>query len=463
MFWLDRTDASDDLPFLIDGENSLSYEQTFSRSDDVFQPFERSVVAILCGRNIETVIGYVGALRHGPVPFMLDANLDEDALSRLLDSYKAELIFCPFTIRLAGYEPVVQSGAYTLMKRSDINDYREMHPDLGLLLPTSGTTGDPKSVRLSQKNIQSCTESIVRYLELESNRRAISLLPLQYSYGLSVLNSIIEARGSYYVSSHSPISREFWDGIVTSGITDLSAVPFIFESIKRMRFSGDILKTLKYVTQAGGRLDPKLTAHFHSIFSEHGIKYFTMYGQTEASPRICYLDPVNAKAKAGSVGRVIDIGKVSIRHHADSSDAGELVYTGPNVCMGYAVDRQDLLKADDFGGILMTGDLAKIDADGFVYITGRIKRNVKLHGMSVNLDFIESRLRESGLDARIIGRDNLVTAIVVGGDVEEALSFMRDNFAFHNSVLRAVSLDIMPLNVSGKPDYKELEREHLGA
>ena len=111
----------------------------------------------------------------------------------------------------------------------------------------------------------------------------------------------------------------------------------------------------------------------------------------------------------------------------------------------------------------MTGDLAKIDADGFVYITGRIKRNVKLHGVSVNLDFIESRLRESGLDARIIGRDNLVAAIVVGGGEEEALSFMRDNFAFHNSVMRAVSLDTMPLNVSGKPDYKELEREHLGA
>jgi len=121
-----------------------------------------------------------------------------------------------------------------------------------------------------------------------------------------------------------------------------------------------------------------------------------------------------------------------------------------------------LLKADGFGGILMTGDLAKIDADGFVYITGRIKRNVKLHGVSVNLDFIESRLRESGFDACTIGRDNLVTVIVVGDIKEEALRFVKDNFAFHNSVLRGISVETMPLNVSGKPDYKALEREHLG-
>ena len=462
MFWLSRSDLGDDLPFLMTDTEVLSYRQVFHCADNLFKNYERGVVAILCERNIETVIGYLGTLRHNQVPFLLDASLDIDAIAQLLVSYHAEFVFCPSSHILPGYEDVGGWGSYRLIKRVEENTTDAIHPELALLIPTSGTTGDPKSVRLSQKNIQSCTESIVRYLALDSSRRAISLLPLQYSYGLSVLNSIIEARGTYCISLHSPVSREFWNEVVKYQVTDLSAVPFVFESIQRMRFSDDILNTLKYVTQAGGRMDVDLTTYFFDMFSRSGVKFFTMYGQTEASPRISYLDPSFAEEKRGSVGKALDIGEVRLTNIDQASNEGELIYLGPNVCLGYAADRTDLSKSDDFRGVLKTGDLARIDDDGFIYVTGRIKRSIKVHGISVNLDFVETYIQQHGFTVRVIGQDNRIVVLVVGKAENEMLHLIKGNFPFHNSVWKVVSIENIPLTSSGKTDYKALELKYIG-
>jgi long-chain acyl-CoA synthetase len=463
MFWLSRSDGSDDLPFLMSGTEELSYKQTFHRADELLKGYARGVVALLCERNIETVIGYLGTLRCNQVPFLFDASLDKNVIAQLLDSYHVELVFGPSSIVIDGYEVIETYGSYSLLNRVHTKIAEDIHPDLALIIPTSGTTGDPKSVRLSAKNIQSCTESIVRYLALNSSRRAISLLPLQYSYGLSVLNSIAEARGTYCISSHSPVSRDFWNEIVKYQVTDLSAVPFVFESIRRMRFSNDILNTLKYVTQAGGRLDVKLTSHFFDMFSRYGVKYFTMYGQTEASPRISYLDPEFAEEKSGSVGTALDIGEVCLSNIDQVSNEGELIYSGPNVCLGYAMDRTDLSRSDDFKGVLKTGDLARIDDDGFIYVTGRLKRSIKVHGVSVNLDFIESYIQECGFDARLVGQDDRVVVLVVEKNEDMVMRLLKNHFPFHNSVWKVVMIENILLTNSGKTDYKALELKYLGA
>jgi len=456
MFWLDCADGHDALPFLIDGEDTISYEQLFISSDELFGALKRGVVGILCGRNRETITAYIGALRHKHVPLLLNNELSEKQLDTLLSLYKADYLFAPSDRFLQSYASVLQHHNYSLSERISGANALDPHPDLAVLMPTSGSTGDPKCVRLSYQNIESCTQSIVNYLSLDSDRRAISLLPLHYSYGLSVLNSIMGARGSYLLSVNSPLTRSFWADIVRFGVTDFSAVPFVYESLKRMRFSEDVLASLKVVTQAGGRLAPSLSSHFHSLFSHYGIRYFTMYGQTEAAPRISYLTPEDAVRKIGSVGRVLDIGSVKIASAQGLEDEGELIYSGPNVCLGYARNRNDLAKGDEFFGVLNTGDIARIDDEGFIYITGRSKRAIKVNGVSVNLDYIQSRLQDKGHIVYTIGRENKICLAVQKGQADAVLNLAKTEFDFHSTVWQVGIFDTIPRTVAGKPDYGAL-------
>ena len=459
MFWQSRSSIEDNHTFLVDDQGELTYSHLFRFADDAFGKRARGVMAIICDKNRETVIGYVGALRAGHVPLLLDPTATTDSLHRLLACYEAEYVFAYLDLVPPGYTVRGEVGSYVIAQRTKGRAEDDLHPELAALIPTSGSTGDPKAVRLSHENLAAATGCIADYLGLDHRRRAISLLPLQYSYGLSVLNTIMEARGSFVITDLSPVTRDFWQIIVDRGVTDFSAVPFIFETIKRMRFSEEVLDTLCCVTQAGGRLDPKTTRHFLDLFSAQGIAYFTMYGATEASPRIAYLHPDDAPHRHGSVGKSISIGTVTLAEIDHASAEGELVYCGPNVCLGYASTRADLATGDEFGGTLRTGDLARLDDDGFIYITGRLKRFVKIHGVSVNLAYVESQFREADFDLHAVGRENqifLVSEIDYG---ERILHFTKERFTFHPSVWHTVVVDKIPLTSSAKVDYAALDAQ----
>lgn len=457
MFWQSRSSIDDKQTFLLDNQGELTYRELFKIADDAFGAQARGVVAIICGKNRETVIGYAGALRAGHVPLLLDPTATTDSLHKLIARYDAEYVFSHADLVPPEYAVCGGVGTYVLAQKSFPFTKDDIHPGLAALIPTSGSTGDPKTVRLSYKNLASVTTCIANYLGLDNQRRAISLLPLQYSYGLSVLNATMEARGSFAITDLSPVTRDFWEIIVNKGVTDLSAVPFVFESIKRMRFSEDVMDTLICVTQAGGRLDPKTSRHFLDLFTAHGVGYFTMYGATEASPRISYLHPESAVEKHGSVGKPISIGAVTLTDIDRTSSEGELVYSGPNVCMGYASARADLAKGDEFAGVLHTGDMARLDDDGFIFITGRLKRFVKIHGVSVNLEHVESVIREGGFDCHLSGRENIISVVSQQDYGEQILHFAKKRFTFHPSVWRSVVVDKIPRTSSDKVDHASLD------
>ena len=457
MFWHSRPGNADNNIFLLDGASQLTYRKFFEIADNLFSSLSRGVVAIICDKDRETVIGYVGALRAGLVPMLLDSTAEEASLLHLIDRYEAEYLWARQGITPDGYEEISRFDNQILWKRRLPSGAGTISLDLAALIPTSGSTGDPKSVRLSQQNLASVTSCIADYLSLDETRRAISLLPLQYSYGLSVLNSIMEARGSYVITDLSPVQRDFWDLVLVHGVTDFSAVPFVFDTIKRMRFSSEILDQLVCVTQAGGHLSPVVTKHFRTLFAPYDISYFTMYGATEASPRIAYLHPDDAEAKHGSVGKPISIGTVTLDGADPDTSEGELVYHGPNVCLGYATGREDLARGDDFAGILRTGDVARIDDDGFIFITGRLKRFVKIHGVSVNLEHVESVMREGGFDCHLLGRENIISVVSQQDYGERILHFAKNRFTFHPSVWRSVVVDKIPRTSSDKVDYASLD------
>lgn len=460
MFWENRGDEADSKIFLINDRLRKTYADVFALADNLYSGVPRGTVVILCEKTSETIEAYVGALRNNLVPLLLDGDLRPEALERYLSLYKPALVFSNHEINLNDYVAFRTMGPAVLYVRVKAEPVA-LNPDLALLLPTSGSTGDPKCVRISHKNIQSCTDAVCEYLEIDSTRRAISLLPLHYSYGLSVLHTVMNGRASFVLSPISILDRDFWPMIEREGITDLSGVPFIFELMRRMRIPDGVLENLKCVTQAGGRLEPKFTQLFLDKFTDANIRYFTMYGQTEASPRISYLAPDIAREKHGSVGRPISCGQAHISETGDAVGQGELVYSGPNVCLGYAYNREDLALGDEFNGVLHTGDQVRIDEDGYIFIIGRRKRFIKLQGISVNLDHVESVLKDQNFNCMVIGTENKIRICYNGTDASELSALVGQNFSFHPSTIKYIEVGKFPLNSSGKPDYTLLTSEYL--
>ncbi|MBY6081859.1 AMP-binding protein [Ruegeria arenilitoris] len=448
-------------PALLTPAGALSYADLTTQADALFAGLPRGLVAILCDKTATTIIAYLGALRAGQVPLLLDADLQPTPLARTISAYAPEFVVAPSAVSLDGYSPLKTIGGASVLCAETASGPAP-HSDLALLLPTSGSTGDPKCVRLSHRAIDSCTRAICDYLAMAPERRTVSLLPFHYSYGLSVLNITLASRASMVITDASVLSRDLWALVEAEGITDFSGVPFMFETLRRMRFSQDVLETLRCVTQAGGRLDPKLTRHFRTLFSQARIPYFTMYGQTEAAPRISYLSPEMAEEKEGSVGIPISCGTAEIAETGAATGEGELLYRGPNVCMGYARSRADVALGDMLEGALLTGDHVSIDADGYITIVGRRARFIKVHGISVNLDHVETVLKAAGHSALVVGKENRVLVLHTPADTDRLAATMVENFTFHPSVVRYTEVVELPLTASGKPDYAGASAAHLG-
>jgi acyl-CoA synthetase (AMP-forming)/AMP-acid ligase II len=324
----------------------------------------------------------------------------------------------------------------------------EVHPDLAVLLTTSGSTGNPKLVRLSRTAVRTNAEQIAEALEIDGNEVAITTLPLFYSYGLSVLNSHL-IRGATVVLERTGImQRTFWNAAVEHQVTSMAFVPSQYEMLRRLRFDPAKYPALRTLTQAGGRLRTDRVTEFADKMATVGGKLYVMYGQTEAAPRMATLPPDRLADKLGSVGRALPGGEFVIEND-------EVVYRGSNVMMGYAETAADLLKGDEQGGELRTGDLGRLDDEGFLFITGRLKRMAKVFGVRINLDDVERHFPV----AAVAGDDKLV---VFGENLSEdearALrTKIADWLGTHFTGVIVQSIGALPLLPNGKTDYRALE------
>ncbi|MFI5894420.1 AMP-binding protein [Actinoplanes sp. NPDC051513] len=325
----------------------------------------------------------------------------------------------------------------------------EVHPDLALLLTTSGSTGNPKLVRLSREAVLTNAEQIATVLDIGADDVAITTLPLFYSYGISVLNSHL-LRGATVVLERTGImQRDFWTAAVEHGATSMAFVPYQYEMLRRLRFDPAKYPALRKLTQAGGRLRPDLVTDFAQRMTTVGGSLYVMYGTTEAAPRMATLPPARLPEKLGSVGLALPGGSFSI-----SADE-EVVYRGPNVMMGYAETAADLAKGDEMGGVLPTGDLGRLDDEGFLFITGRAKRIGKVFGVRINLDDVEKNFPV----ATVAGEDKL--QVFAEGISDDEARDLRTKIAewlgTHFSGVVVRSIDALPLLPNGKIDYRALE------
>ncbi len=345
--------------------------------------------------------------------------------------------------------------------------FHNIYADTALLLSTSGTTGSPKLIRLSYRNLQSNAEAIVQYLGINSAETAITSLPLSYSYGLSVVNSHLLAGATLVCTNASIVTQEFWADFSEQRCTSFAGVPFSYSMLERLRLERMNLPALRTLTQAGGRLAPEKVQLFADIARRSGARFFVMYGQTEATARISYVPSDRLDAKIGSIGLPIPGGRLRLMQEGceitEPDREGELVYSGPNVMLGYAETRDCLAKGDELLGTLHTGDLGHRDADGYFYITGRLKRFIKIYGLRLNLDEIEKML-ESALGRSVAcgGQDECLHVLVEStseADASEALKRVGSLYKLHPSSVRVRLVAALQVNSSGKKDYANICRE----
>jgi acyl-CoA synthetase (AMP-forming)/AMP-acid ligase II len=327
-----------------------------------------------------------------------------------------------------------------------------VHPDLALLLTTSGSTGNPKLVRLSGAAVRANAEAIVAALGITGDDVTPTTLPLFYTFGLSVLNSHLLAGATVVLERTGILQRDFWTAVNEHGVTTLAAVPYQYEMLRRLRFDPAKYPTLRTLTQAGGRLRTELVTDFAERMATVGGRLFVMYGQTEATARMAVLPSDRIADKLGSVGLPVPGGSFSIVD-------GEVVYTGPNTMLGYAETAADLARGDDLGGVLHTGDLGHLDDDGFLFITGRLKRIGKVFGVRVNLDDVERTLAPHGAVAAVAGDDKL-HVFVEGADAAAAQVIRKELATFLDTHFTGVDVrgvEALPLMATGKIDYRALE------
>lgn len=458
-FWqLDRPDHA--IALIDQNRRSYNYSELRRAAENaaaVLRERAADVILLIFDPSVEAVATYLGALRSGRVPLLLTPNIDPTLVDKLVGIYEPGWIAAPAGSFLPeSYRLRCSSGAYSLCVRAETSRHPPPHPECGLLLSTSGSTGSPKLVRLSYAAIAHNAESIATYLGLAADDRAITTLPLAYSFGMSIFNSHLAAGGSLALTSHSLTTREFWATAEAVGITSLSGVPSTFEMFRRVGLEKRRLDRMRMLTQAGGRLSDELTRHFARLADHSGWRFFIMYGQTEASPRISYVPPGRVLDKIGSIGIPIPGGSLAL-----DAATSELVYRGPNAMMGYALSRDDLAKPDECFGTLRTGDLGRQDADGFFYLTGRLKRFVKLSGNRVNLDEIEMALAQAlGVTVACTGSDDaLAVAVPKEPPIENGRiqQILRDRFNIFAGLVQVHAVSPFPFSPNGKIDYKTLE------
>ena len=292
--------------------------------------------------------------------------------------------------------------------------------------------------------------------------RPITTMPFSYSYGLSIINSHLLKGASIILTDATLMDRRFWEIFKGNNATTFGGVPFIFEMLKKLRVEKMNLPSLKYITQAGGKLSMKLSAEFADICADKGIEFCVMYGQTEATARMSYLPWEYARTKVGSIGIAIPGGKFWLEDEnrnviKKSNTIGELIYQGDNVTMGYAESCFDLQNGDENNGILHTGDLAKRDVHGFYYITGRKKRFLKIFGKRVNLNEIEEHINVAGYNCVCAGTDdNLKIYITEPVDKDLIVSYIAKRTGINRAGFSFVYIEKIPRNESGKVRYSAL-------
>lgn len=426
----------------------------------------RSLLFIVCSNKMGTLIGYLSAMKNGHVPLLLGKDMALTDMRKLCEEYTPSYLWMPEEMAdMWDADVVWKNWDYVLVR----SRYQApvLHKDLALLLPTSESTGNSKMVRLSHGNLLANTKSICQYLGITKDERAITTLPMNYTYGLSVIHTHLHKGATLLLTERSVLDKSFWDFFRKWESSSMSGVPYTYEMLRLGGFSSMQLPSLKTMTQAGGKLKERERRYFSEYATQKGIHLYIMYGQTEATARMSYLSPELVGTRGASIGKAIPGGRLSIQDETGKElkpyEQGELVYEGANVMLGYATGKKDLVLGDVMHGKLRTGDLGYQDEEGLCYIEGRKTRFVKICGRRMNLDDIEEYL-SVGLGREIRCMEVMEQVGIVyegetadGAFVEMIRNTLYDKYRIPKNQMVVHCVWEIPHLVSGKVDYGILQ------
>jgi acyl-CoA synthetase (AMP-forming)/AMP-acid ligase II len=436
-----------------------------SAAADAYEAEKAGVVFLRIPGTVSAVVRYLGAWPAQRPIALVDPVMSDSAFTALVARYRPAVVIGLDESSNPPDGYVAQTGGVLGPRWRRSAPAPLPHPDLGVLLATSGSTGSPKFVRLSRRAVLTNTASIIEALGIGEADVTISTLPFFYSFGMSVLNTHLAAGATIVLESGGLLDRPFWTAVNDHAVTSLSCVPYQFEMLRRLRFDPAKYPSIRTLSQAGGRLKTEAVQDFQRRIEAVGGRLYVMYGQTEAAPRLTTLPAERLADKIGSVGPAVPGGTLSIRLDDGTETTapgveGQVIYRGPNVMMGYALDADDLVRGDDLAGVLATGDLGHLDDEGFLYLGARLNRFGKVFGVRLSLDDIESLLAAHGPVAAVSGEEKIVVWLEQAdrASLGQRAAELAASLKLHYSGFDVRSIDALPLLPNGKVDYQALEK-----
>lgn len=437
---------------LSDGTIQVSYGDLLDSANSLKAQAIQGLVVLGTENTVDCISTYIALVQAGIPVMLLDSAIDASYLRDVAERFLPALVI-GFDHKLVNFHSETHEVLGSVMV-SDSN-IAQVNIDLCVMLATSGSTGNPKFVKLSRENILSNALAIAQSLSISETEKAITSLPFSYTYGLSVINSHIVSSASLFVTNSPIVSADFWNLVSEGSVTSIAGVPTSYRMLKQMRWDPEKYPSLNYMTQAGGRLPDEDRTYFLELLANKNIRFFVMYGQTEATARISVAPPELLRNHISTAGYPIPGGTFTVIN-PDESGIGEIQYSGPNVMMGYAENEEDLTKPQELPQSLVTGDLGYL-VDGALFLVGRTKRIVKIFGVRVSLDDVDRWLSKHGHGIAVQGNDVVVVFIEAPFEDTKILrSELAEYLKVNKTGIKVEVIEQIPLLNSGKIDFQAL-------
>ncbi len=447
-----------------EGKN-ISYKELLKETDKLKKFLDtknKSLVFLIGKNNLETIISYISSIHSDHAVALLDEKIDSELLENLIIKYRPDFVISEKNKKIKSQEFSLCSDYYNfkiLKNKNSVN--KNINKNLLFLISTSGSTGSSKFVRISFENTQNNLLSILKYLPINEKDVTITTLPISYVYGLSIFNTHLYQGARIVLNEKSVIEKRFLNLLEKEKVTSFGGVPYTFSIIDRVHKNKINFDSLKYVTQAGGKMNEKLLKNIMDLFKSNNKKFISMYGAAEATARMSYLDWKYAEDKFGSIGKPILGGEFSLENNNgqkinETNVEGELIYKGNNVCLGYANHISDLSLGDINKGILKTGDIALKDKDDFFYLKGRKDRYVKIFGLRLNLDELEELVSNYGVEniCKFDTENKINILIKENTNNFNLIKYISGKLSLHPNVFSIKKVNQFPMTKNLKIKYK---------
>jgi len=391
--------------FLLGPAEQISYSELYEKGLKLANYLNKKIgenqnIILTSQNSVFFLIAYLGIMKSGNVCVPLNPIIEQENLDFILNTTESKNVFAPRKIsskysfsdaKIFEEINLDEILEYPVQKENNLTDDIDEN-QLAQILFTSGSTGLPKGVMLSHKNLAANTESIIKYLQLKSDDIIEIVLPFYYCYGLSLLHTHLKVGGSIVLNNSFVFLGSIFSDLEKYKCSGFAGVPSHFQILlrKSKSFMDREFPELRYFTQAGGKLHNVFIKELVEAFPDK--QCFVMYGQTEATARLSYLPPEFVSTKMGSIGKGIPNVTLEVFNKNDKpvkvGEVGEIVAKGDNIMLGY-FNEPESNKLTIKNGWLYTGDMAEKDEDGYIYLVARKKEIIKVGGKRISPKEIE--------------------------------------------------------------------------